>query len=127
MKVKFNRVRLIKALQKSKADALELFKKETRQYHEQLEKAREKHIANVEKYLGEIRNGSKAEERNYHLNDTLNKGVNWPTKSHPPRLEHVEALIQQLELSDDELVVCDTKEEYIQLTRACAILGTCRA
>lgn len=127
MKIKFNRVRLVAALKKSKVDALEIHRKETKTYHDRLEKARDRHISNVEKYLAECRNDGRGEIEQYRLGDRLNKGCNFPSKPSKPRMEHVEALIQQLELSDDELVICDTKEEYVQLTRSCAILGSCKA
>jgi len=127
MKVKFNRIRLINALKQSKIDALTMYKKETKSYHEKLDKARDRHISNVEKYLQEVKNGGRNNIYSYGLSDRLNRGVDWPPKLRKPRFDNVDALINQLSLSDDEVIVCDTKEEYVQLTRACAVLGTCKA
>jgi hypothetical protein len=103
-----------------------LFRKDTRTFHEKLEKAKAKHIDNVQKYLKELQSSNGDLPNSYRLSDRLFKGSDMPTKPSAPRLERVEALVQQLELSDDEIVTCDTKEEYVQLTRACAILGTCK-
>lgn len=127
MKVKFNRKRLVAALKKSREDALELFKKDTREWHTNVLKAQGRLIENVEQYLREVKKAKPETINTYRLSDAITKGCDFPSKPKPPRLDHVDALIQQLELSDDEVIVCDTKEEYVQLTRACAVLGTCKA
>jgi flagellin-specific chaperone FliS len=130
MKVKFNRKRLIAALKDSRAKALDQHRNNVRQYHIEFDLAKAQHVQNVQKYLAEItksRNGKAIASSSNRLYERFFEDADLPSEPKPPRLDHVDALIAQLSLSDDEVITCDTKEEYVQLTRACAVLGTCRA
>lgn len=126
MRIKFNRVKLIAALKESRQQALEQFKRDTREYHLAQEKALKKHIENVKAYLKRLQTEGEEVIRKYDLRDLLDEGVRWPTKPKKPDMATVDNTIQILELTDAEAVECNTKEQYVELTRACAILGTCK-
>lgn len=125
MKVKFDRMRIIAALRKSKAEAVAQYEKQQRDYPVKLNNARERYIQNVTAYLQGLKRASKSLSR-YNWSDTMEKGVEWPDQPKEPNLEKVDALIEQLGLSDEETILCDTKEDYIALTRVCNITGCCK-
>lgn len=128
MKVKFSRIRLIAALRKSKERALEQYRKDVQAYHTKNEKAKDRLIENIEKYLAEVRRTkpNDIETSNHTVGSRLLNKADFTSHPREPRMEFVEGLIQQLELGVEDVVVCDTKEEYVRLTSACAILGTCK-
>jgi len=128
VKVKFSRNKLIAALRKSKETALAQYRKDVQAYHSNNEKAKERLIQNTEKYLSEVRRTkpNDIETSNHTVGNRLFKGADFTNHPREPRMEFVENLIQQLELSVDDVIVCDTKEEYVRLTSACQILGTCK-
>jgi hypothetical protein len=125
MKVRFNRKKLIGALKESRAGALKQFKLDTATFHKKNSVVSEKVIANTEKYLAALKSGEIPEQ--YRVGDRLFKGVEVPSKPRQPRFDAIDRIVQQLELSEDETILCDTKEDYVQLTSVCSVLGSCKA
>ena len=112
MKMKVKVADLRKAIEAHVAADEKRFAKESAAYGEAKEKARERHISNVRKYLAEITNGGDARD-SYDLRNHLDKGVKWPTKPSAPK--RYDAILTKLALSVDPVVTVDDRSEYMRI------------
>lgn len=109
--MKVRKDKLQAAIHKHVKQAEAKFESDKEKYAQKHARAKERYLANLERYVERVRKGGEVETR-YDLEHILGKDIEWPSEPKEPN-RHVELLVK-LDLAEDAILTVDDHSDYMK-------------